>query len=699
MKKAVSDLSARDNRLILSEATFPVIEQITTGMPGGFFIYHADGDESLIYANQALIEMYGCRSKDEFWQYTGGTFRGLVHPEDWEEVSRSIHHQIWLEGRDLDQVNYRIIRKDGGIRWIEDYGHFVHTEAYGDIFYVFLEDATERHLRRLNEEKMSRLAKERQEALERLEHEATALKIVHQILRSGMWAVEFDEAGRMESVFWSDDFRAMLGYRSQEDFPNRLESWSDLLHPEDRERVLAEFYGTIEDYTGEKIYDVEYRMNTRDRGWRWFRATAKLSRQEDGTPITYVGMFVDITERKDIDETLLEQHTLLEEALEEAQQSNRAKTVFLNNMSHDIRTPMNAILGFTALAASHLENRELVRDYLGKIQVSGRHLLSLISDVLDMSRIESGKIRLEEAPCSLGELIHDLEVMTQGDIHTRGHTFTIDTGGLLHPEVICDRLRLGQVMLNVLGNAIKYTPNGGKISLTVSEEPGEEDFGRYRFQVADTGVGMSREFQKHIFEPFERERTSTISGIQGTGLGMTITKNIVDAMDGSIRVDSETGRGSCFTIEFSFPYAREKGGTSPEAAESGGSLAGKRVLLVEDNELNREIAATILEEEGILVEEAWDGAVAVEKMAAAEPGWYQLVLMDIQMPVMDGYEATRRIRRLADPRQAGVPILAMTANALAEDRRKALDAGMDGHLTKPIEVEKLIAALKAMLAV
>ena len=222
-------VSPKDAHLILTEDTFPVIEQITAGMPGGFFIYRASGKEELIYANQALIQMYGCQDEKDFWSYTGGTFQGLVYPEDWERVSLIIRQQIVEEGRDLDRVDYRIIRKDGELRWIEDYGHFVHTGAYGDVFYVFLSDVTERTLRRLDEERVVRLTAERKNALVSLEHEATALKLIHEILRSGMWAMEFDEAGEMASVFWSDDFRRMLGYKNQADFPNRLESWSDLI--------------------------------------------------------------------------------------------------------------------------------------------------------------------------------------------------------------------------------------------------------------------------------------------------------------------------------------------------------------------------------------------------------------------------------------------------------------------------------------
>ena len=688
--------------LVLSEQTFPIIEQVTAGMPGGFFIYRADGRGELIYANQALAEIFGCDSMEQFREYTGWTFQGLVHPEDWERVDQSIQQQIAENGDDLDYVEYRITRRDGSIRWLQDYGHFVRTSLYGDVFYVFVEDATQRHLKELSEARTARLAQERLEALEALKHETTALRLVHEILRSGMWCVDFDQRGEMVRARWSDDFRAMIGYHSEEDFPNNLEAWSALLHPEDRIRVLSEYYATIEDYTGRKIYDVEYRLLTRDRGYRWFRDTGKLSRRADGTPVTYVGIFVDVTQRKQTDQELQRQRKLLEGALEQARQSNRAKTVFLNNMSHDIRTPMNAIIGFTNLAAAHMDDRELVEDYLSKISASSGHLLSLINDVLDMSRIESGRVCLEAAPCRLSRILRELNDMVQADVEAKELNFSIQAGGMSHDRVVCDKLRVSQVLLNVVSNALKFTPPGGSVWVEAAETgPGPEESACYEFQVRDTGIGMSAAFLRHIFEPFERERTSTISGTQGTGLGMTITKSLVDMMGGTITVDSQPGKGSQFTIRLCFPLAS---GPEEQEEESLGwsgreeDFHGRRVLLVEDNQLNQEIAATILEEAGLEVAVAADGAQAVDMVRASAGSPYDVVLMDLQMPVLDGYGATRAIRDLEDPRLAGLPIIAMTANAFEEDRQQVLDVGMDGHLGKPIEIDKLMDMLGAVFS-
>ena len=684
--------------LTLSEQTFPIIEQITAGMPGGFFIYHAGEDNRLIYANQAVIQMYGCESLEEFQEYTGYTFPGLVHPEDIAAAAQSIQQQVFTRGNGLNYAEYRIMRKDGAVRWIENYGHFVHTDFYGDLFYVFVEDATEKHFKAIDDAHTAQLAQERLEALEALEHETTALKLVHEILSSGMWTMEFDRQGQMISVFWSQDFRTMIGYQDEEDFPNVLSSWSDLLHPEDHDRVLKQYYATIDDYTGKSLYDVEYRLLTKDRGYRWFRATGKLSRRADGTPITYVGMFVDITDSKETDEKLQEQHKLLEEALEKAQRASRAKTMFLNNMSHDIRTPMNAIIGFTNLAATHLNDQELVRNYLDKIAAASSHLLSLINDVLDMSRIESGKVVIDETACDLSKVLRDLQSIIQADLKDKKLDFRLDDSGLIHPYVVCDQLRLNQVLLNILSNALKFTPAGGHISISAAERPGDgPDTAVYEFCIRDTGIGMAPEFLKHIFEPFEREQTSTVSGIQGTGLGMSITKNLAELMNGQITVESQKEQGSTFTCSFPFRFteAPNKQETSKEPAVW--QLTGCRLLLAEDNELNQEIAVTILEEAGCIVDVASDGAEAVEKVQRSADNPYDLVLMDIQMPVMDGIEATKAIRAMAEPKLARLPIVAMTANAFEEDRQRVLSAGMNGHLGKPIDVDKLFATLQDIL--
>ena len=526
---------------------------------------------------------------------------------------------------------------------------------------------------------------------------------------------------------------------------------------------------------------------------------------------------------------LEEQNRKLEIALQHEGAANRAKREFLFNMSHDIRTPMNAIIGFTSLAATHIDNREQVLDYLKKISTSSQHLLSLINDVLDMSRIESGKVKIEEKAVHLPDLVHDVRSIIQPNVAAKRLSLFIDTMDIEDEDIITDPLRLNQVLLNILSNAIKFTPTGGMISLRIAQKNGAPTGrARYEFRIKDNGIGMSEEFQKHIFEEFSREESSTVSGIQGTGLGMSITKNIVDLMGGTIALTSEPGKGSEFIVTLCFTRSGQKAepkqlpqleglralvadddtntclnvstmlskiGMRPEwtisgkeavirtkyAVEQGdefsvyiidwlipdmngieivrqirkvignrcpiiiltaydwadiedearaagvtafcekplflselrrvlaepfraepaskpaqptaADLKGKKLLLVEDNELNREIALEILKEAGFVVDTAEDGAVAVQKIKQAAPGQYDLILMDIQMPNLDGYEATRQIRALPDAEKASIPIFAMTANAFEEDRQNALAAGMNGHIAKPLDVPHLLRVL------
>ena len=531
---------------------------------------------------------------------------------------------------------------------------------------------------------------------------------------------------------------------------------------------------------------------------------------------------------------LAENQKALSDALAAAEHANRAKTDFLNNMSHDIRTPMNAIVGFTALAASHIDNRELVQDYLGKITVSSQYLISLINDVLDMSSIEIGKVTIEETEVHLPDVIHDLRTIIQSSIAAKQQELFIDTQDVVHEDIVTDKLRLNQVLLNILSNAIKFTPPGGTISFRVIEKPSPAaGLAHFEFRIKDNGIGMSEEFQKTVFEAFTREQTSTVSGIQGTGLGMAITKNIVDMMGGTISLNSEEGKGSEFivnipcrisgTLQKDEPLpelkglralvadddtntclsvcamlrdigmrpdwtnygkeavirarealdqadafsvyiidwlmpdqngietvrrirrvigddapiiiltaydwadieeeAREAGVTSfcskplfmselrkvlaepfethqdisEEKTEKTWNFTGKRVLLAEDNEMNQMIAQAILTETGLEVEIADDGEVAVEKMKAAPAGWYDVILMDIQMPKMNGYEAAKQIRQMDDKSKAGIPIVAVTANAFEEDRKVSMEAGMNGHLAKPYDIPAMMETLDKLL--
>lgn len=364
-------------------------------------------------------------------------------------------------------------------------------------------------------------------------------------------------------------------------------------------------------------------------------------------------------------------------------------------MSHDIRTPMNAILGFTDIAQKHIDDKNRVEDSLEKVRASGEHLLSLINDVLDMSRVESGKVSIEVEPLCIDTANDNLYSLMNGSAETKNILFTADIDeSVTHRWIYADRLQLMRVFTNIISNSVKYTEPGGKINLLAEELPcDKEGYARFRYTVTDTGIGMSEEYLEHVFDPFSRAESATKSGVIGTGLGMSITKNLVEIMGGTIAIESEVGAGTKVTLELEFRIAEPVDPVSEIPEDIEFNLEGKKILLVEDNELNREIATEILEEEGIIVDTAEDGDVAVEKMRSAVPGQYDLILMDVQMPRMDGYDATRAIRALPDEYAANIPIIAMTANAFDEDRKNALEAGMNGHLAKPVDVSRLLRTL------
>nr|WP_298089028.1 transporter substrate-binding domain-containing protein [uncultured Blautia sp.] len=396
----------------------------------------------------------------------------------------------------------------------------------------------------------------------------------------------------------------------------------------------------------------------------------------------------------------LKQKELLEKALCAAKQASVAKKVFLQNMSHDIRTPMNAVLGFTNLAIQAGGDTEKTQDYLSKIKISGNHLLGIVNEVLEISRIESGQTKLDESVWSIADIVKETDIIIRDQALAKKQEFSIDIWQVQDMYIYCDKLRVKEILVNLLGNAVKYTQTGGSISLRIIQKPCEkENFGNYEIHVKDNGCGMSEEFLQKIFEPFERQANSTISGIQGTGLGMTIIKGFVDAMGGTIDIKSEENKGTEIIVRLCqrIAEAPEKSEEQKTISCSPELFAGKRVLLVEDNSMNREIATAILEEAGFKVDTAENGAIAVEKVTYYPEGFYDVILMDIQMPVMDGYTATRKIRSLENKAIAKIPIIAVSANAFDEDRQTSLEAGMNGHLAKPIVVDELLEVLGGIL--
>ena len=397
--------------------------------------------------------------------------------------------------------------------------------------------------------------------------------------------------------------------------------------------------------------------------------------------------------------TYRKQEKDLIEAMIETQRATKAKSDFLSNMSHDIRTPMNAIIGFTEIAKKNLDDRKKLFDCISKITLSSEHLLNLINDVLDMTKIESGKVTFEEETFNLRTIINDIQDMMMQTLLEKKMHLHIETTQLIDETVSCDRLRLNQVLINLVGNAIKYSNPDGNIWLSAIQLPDDnENEILVEIHVKDDGLGMSKDFVEKVFQPFEREYNSTKSGISGTGLGLTITKSIVEMMRGTISVTSELGIGSEFviTIPFDVPTLLEIE-DEDDLAIKNFDFTKKRVLLVEDNAFNREIAVELLTDAGLEVEEANDGSIAVEILKNNPAGYYDAVIMDLQMPVMDGYEATRIIRSFEDIRIATIPIVAMTANAFSEDKKKALDCGMNAYLTKPINIKDLLKVMNLIL--
>lgn len=400
----------------------------------------------------------------------------------------------------------------------------------------------------------------------------------------------------------------------------------------------------------------------------------------------------------------MKQKKLLQDTLSMAESASHAKTMFLSNMSHDIRTPMNAIIGFTTLALNHISEQAMVKTYLDKIKSSSNHLLSLVNDVLDMSRIESGKMKINKTVSTVEKIVGDVDTVMQSQIQMKHLEYSLIKRGILTRPVMMDGLRLNQILINIVGNAVKYTPEYGKVQFMITEMPSISDnTSSYQFRIKDNGIGMSKKFLEKIFTPFERDENKAIAKIQGTGLGLAITKSLVDIMEGSIFVKSEEGKGSEFLVCFDLENAKEGELSVEEKKENVyessviDSFKDVRILLVEDNELNREIATELLKSVGFILDEAENGSQAVQMVNDSPAGYYKVILMDVMMPVMNGYESTKKIRSLEDKAKANVPIIAMTANAFEEDKNQAIECGMDKFVSKPFDINDLLVKLKEMI--
>ncbi len=667
------------------------LKHIMNWMPGGFFIYRADGDEELLYANEATQRMFLCENMEELRALTGNSFRGIVHPEELDAVEESIKKQIANSQADLDYVEYRIIRKDGSVRWVDDYGHFIHSEG-GDVFCVFIGDNTEDKLQRFQREKnlKSRMEAYHQELEGISEEYLRRLEVIEGLSTD------------YESIFYVDlddntiqTYQVSHGLDGAFDQESRMRAFDDFVqdytdtwvYPEDRERV-REFLspeGMRARLSAQRVCDLDYRIQ---RGAEAEYFQFHLVSGGRPSQVILASRSVDAFIRRSI-----EQREVLEDALHQANSAVIAKNTFLANMSHDMRTPMNAILGFTALAKRHLDDGNRTGGYLDMIEAAGNQLLRLVNEVLELARMESGKVQLEETLDDLRQVARAAMRAHTDRADEKGVALALDLDLLKHPMAYCDGKKLEQLLSILTDNAVKYTPSGGHVAIVVEElECASPGYGTYMFSVRDDGAGISEDFLDRVFTPFERQRNTTSSRVPGTGLGLAIAKGIADTMGGTLSVESKLGEGSCFSAVFTFRRQTTPASTGPSA--SGGHSAGiGKILVVEDNDLNVEIERELLECEGYTVDVAEDGSVAVEMVRRAPAGEYAIIFMDIQMPVMDGYEATRAIRALEDPEKAHIPIVAVSANAFDEDKRKSSAYGMNDHIPKPVDISRLVEAI------
>ncbi len=629
---------------------------------------------------------------EDYTQHVECALQTVVRPEDAAIFRRTMSldriRQRALETEDYTEEVCQYRTREQPPRWLEQ--HVVYSRQSGEIMVNILgRDITSEKLQEADQQKRD------QEKLDVIRSLSGMFFSTHYVDL---------QADTYQSVIHLGETGGMLGRAAR--YTSGVHIYVEkFVHPEDREEYLAFMsVDNLRQHLGPKrpLLAMEYRKRPPDGEdlppdqCSWIRSTAVLVRSDsDGRPLTILYATQDVTEIKQKE---VREHRALQDACQSANHANAAKSNFLSRMSHDIRTPMNGIMGMTNIAASHIGEPERVLDCLNKIAVSSRHLLNLVNEVLDMSQIESGKMDLMEEPFRISEIVQDLSTILRSSIQEKGHELRIYPLAIEHDAMLGDAGRLRQVFVNILGNSVKYTPPGGLLEIEVHEKDSRQHgYSCYDFIFRDNGVGMDEEFVRRIFEPFSRAEDSRISSIEGTGLGMTIAQNIVRIMGGSIAVKSQPGEGSQFTVTI---FLRQQDGAVPLQEEETleVSLQGRRLLLAEDNEINREIACEILAEAGASVDCAENGRQALERFTEAAPGYYDMILMDIQMPVMNGYEAARAIRSLPRPDGAAIPIIAMSANAFAEDIGESRAAGMNDHVTKPLDIPKLLQCLDHWLS-
>ncbi len=640
-------------------------------------IYYVDiNDNSFIEFNaQGVVKTLDAKNCSDFFAGFEQALEKVVYREDWEAVQEFIDKEKLLRDLENDRAVSVSFRFSFDGRLVYYRLKATRTPDSENHIVVTLENVDE-------------------EESAKAERKAVANRDMAVIsgLSDDFGCVVYVDYETLSEVHYRFDpmFDEMVpGWSKINNFGKRLEVLVDtVVHPSDRESFCAatEPAKVLDMVEREHMYFVNFRLQV---GGEDIYYQIKFVKDENFKNHVIAGFHsVDAETKREMAN------------LEKAELANKAKSAFLFNMSHDIRTPLNAMIGFTDMAVKNIDDKAKALDCLNKSKLSSEHLLSLINDVLDMSRIESGKVELDLNPVNLGENGEDYVPMLRSLAEKKNVHFDFAQHDIQNRYVYVDFLRLNQVVINVVSNAVKYTPSGGSVTVDISQIPSEQEgYGLYQIVIKDTGIGMSAEYQQHLFDEFSRERTSTVSKQQGTGLGLAITKRIIDMMEGSIEVDSKVGEGSKFTIRIPMRIQEHPEDVEQvrfaHSEQEAVSFEGFKVLVVEDNELNLEISKDILESAGVVVESAEDGSIAVERLKEKGPDYYDCILMDIQMPVMDGFEATRTIRQMFPDKR--IPIIALSANAFDEDRRKSFEAGMDGHLAKPIVIAQLEDALKKYL--
>ena len=663
-----------EEKNMLSQATIDNI-------PGGYHRCSLEEGHPFLYISNRFLAILGW-TREEIRTIFDNKFDNMLHPDDRNLSSDYVTRILDTRGHGSakDQI-YRLLGKDG-YHWVTDATTLVKS-GNQTFFQGNITDFTDFVKAKEKKEQEIELQREIIEGLGKEYFSVLAVELDKDRVLS------YRESGENGKII--SDFCRKCGNRWSKIIP----SYAEMMVSDNTNGEFENQLGLETLRSQEKDYSMTYEFKL-ETGINYHQVRVAFVKKKDGTRMAVVGT-------RNID-SLIKKERMQEEKLKKAyvaaENANKAKTEFLNNMSHDIRTPMNVILGYNQLMKSLLtEPKQL--DYQKKMEQSGKLLLSIINNVLDMARIESGKVKVDENYERVGEVVDEIistfsSEAEEKEIHLSGSM------KVTHRNILCDGTKIREIYVNLVSNAMKYTPRGGNVTITVEELPCEkEGYMKVKSEIKDTGIGMSKEYLPTLFEPFSREQNTTIGRIGGTGLGMPIVKKMVDLMGGSIEVASELGKGTVFTFTLMHKIADRKFYSqkteAAETSEMGKNLSGKHVLLAEDNDLNAEIAVTVLEETGIVIERVEDGIQCVNRVVQMSPGTYDLILMDIQMPNMDGYKATRCIRRLDDKKKAEIPIIAMTANAFAEDRKKAFDAGMNGHIAKPIDIEKLGAVILSVL--